>query len=43
MRAQGLKASLSSFQTIVAFIITKIVLDKVKSIASKQQKREQYF
>ena len=41
VRAQGLKASLSSFQTIAAFIITKKVLDEVKSIASKLQRREQ--
>lgn len=41
LKAQGLKASLSSFQTIATFIITKNVLDEVKSIASKLQKREQ--
>ena len=41
VQAQGLKASLSSFQTIAVFIITKNVLDEVKSIASKLQKCEQ--
>ncbi len=40
-KAQGLKNSLSSFQTIATFIITKNVLDEVKSIASKLQKCEQ--
>ena len=43
LRAQGLKASLSSFQTIAVFFITKNALDEVKSIASKLQKREQDF
>ena len=41
LRAQGLKASLSSFQTIAVFLITKNALDEVKSIASKLQKCEQ--
>ena len=41
VKAQGLKASLSSFQTIAVFVITKNVLDEVKSIASKLQKRKQ--
>lgn len=41
VKAQGLKASLSSFQTIAVFIITKNVLDEVKVISSKLQKREQ--
>ncbi len=40
-KAQGLKNSLTSFQTIATFIITKNVLDEVKSIASKLQKCEQ--
>ena len=38
VRAQGLKASLQSFQT---FIITKNVLDEVRPLASKFQKRDQ--
>ena len=41
VRAQGLKASLSSFQMIATFIITKSVLDEVKSLSSKLQKRDQ--
>ena len=41
VKAQGLKTSLSSFQNITVFIITKNVLDAVKSIAAKLQKREQ--
>ena len=36
--AQGLKAS---FQTIVVFITTKNILDEVKALASKLQKRDQ--
>ena len=40
-RAQGLKVALSSFQTIAAFIITKNVLDEVKTLAAKLQKRDQ--
>ena len=39
VRAQGLKASLQSFQTIA--IITKNVLDEVRPLASKFQKRDQ--
>ena len=38
VRAQGLKASL---QTIATFIITKNVLDEVRPLASKFQKRDQ--
>ena len=40
-KAQGLKASLSSFQTVVVFITTKNILDEVKALASKLQKRDQ--
>ena len=40
-KAQGLKASLSSFQMITVFVTTKNVLDEVKIIASKLQKCEQ--
>ncbi len=41
VKAQGLKASLSSFQTISKFLITKYVLDEVKSLSVKLQKRDQ--
>ena len=41
VKAQGLKSSLSSFQSIAVFIITKNVLDEVKPLASKFQKRDQ--
>ena len=41
VKAQGLKASLSSFQTLAVFLITKNVLDEVKSLAAKLQKRDQ--
>lgn len=41
MKAQGLKAALCSFQTIAVFLITKNILDEVKSLASKLQKRDQ--
>ena len=40
-KAQRLKAPLLSFQTIVVFIATKNILDEVKTLASKQQKRDQ--
>ena len=40
VRAQGLKASLQSFQTIATFIITKNVLEEVCPLASKFQKRD---
>ena len=40
-RAQGLKASLSSFQMISVFLITKNVLDEAKSLSAKLQKRNQ--
>lgn len=40
-KAQGLKAFLSSFQSIVVFIITKNVLNEVKPLASKFQKQDQ--
>ena len=41
VKAQGLKASLSSFPTLAVFLITKNVLDEVKSLAAKLQKRDQ--
>ena len=41
VRAQGLKATLSSFQTISTFIITKNILDEAKSLSAKLQKRDQ--
>ena len=41
VKAQGLKASLSSFQAISTFIITKSVLDEAKSLSAKLQKRDQ--
>jgi hypothetical protein len=40
-KEQGLKSSLSSFQSIAVFIITKNILDEVKPLASKFQKRDQ--
>ena len=40
-KAQGLKASLLSFQTVVVFIATRNTLDEVKALASKLQKRDQ--
>ena len=36
-KAQGLKAVLSSFQTVCFFLTTKNILDKVKTIAVKLQ------
>ena len=41
VRAQGLKAALTSFQTLSVFVITKNVLDEAKVLASKLQKRDQ--
>ena len=41
VRAQGLKAALTSFQTLSLFVITKNVLDEAKVLASKLQKRDQ--
>ena len=41
VKAQGLKASLSLFQTLAVFLITKNVLDEVKALAAKLQKRDQ--
>lgn len=41
IRAQGLKASLSSFQMMLVFLITKNVLDEAKSLSAKLQKRDQ--
>ena len=40
-KAQGLKASLLSFQTVVVFITAKNILDEVKALASKLQKQDQ--
>ena len=40
-RAQGLKASLSSFQMISVFLITKSVLDEAKFLSAKLQKCNQ--
>ena len=40
-KAQRLKASLLSFQTVVVFITTKNILDEVKALASKLQKQDQ--
>ena len=40
-KAQGLKASFLAFQTVVVFITTKNILDEVKALASKLQKRDQ--
>ena len=40
-KAQGLKASLLSFQTVLAFIVTENILDEVKALASKLQKWDQ--
>ena len=40
-KAQGLKASLLTFQTVVVFITTKNILDEVKALASKLQKQDQ--
>ena len=39
-KAQGLKAALSSSQTIAVFIITKNDLDMVQVLATKLQKRD---
>ena len=41
VKAQGLKAALSSFQNIAVFVITKSVLDEAKSLSAKLQKRDQ--
>ena len=41
VKAQGLKAALSSFQTLAVFLITKNVLDEMKSLASTLQKQDQ--
>jgi len=40
-KAQGQKASLLSFQTVVVFITTKNILDEVNALASKLQQRDQ--
>ncbi len=40
-KAQGLKSCLSSFQSIAVFITAKNILDEVKPLASKFQKRDQ--
>ena len=39
-KAQGLKVSLCSFQTLSVFITTKSILDEVKLLAVKLQKRD---
>ena len=41
VKAQGLKAALSSFQNLAVFLITKYVLDEAKSLSAKLQKRDQ--
>ena len=41
VKAQGLKAALSSFQIITVFMITKNTLDLVKLLTVKFQKRDQ--
>ena len=41
VKAQGMKSALSSFQTIAVFIITKNILDMVKSLAIKLQHIDQ--
>ena len=41
VKAQGLKAVLSSFQTIAVYIITKNILDEINTLAAKLQKRDQ--
>ena len=41
VKAQGLRAALSSFQTITVFMITKNTLDLVKILAVKFQKSDQ--
>ena len=41
VKAQGLKASLSSFQNVAVFLITKNVLDEAESLSAKLQKRDQ--
>ena len=41
VKAQGLKATLSSFQYLAVFVITKNVLDEAKSLSAKLQKRDQ--
>ncbi|KAL5516510.1 hypothetical protein EMCRGX_G001862 [Ephydatia muelleri] len=41
VKAQGMKSALSSFQTIAVFIITKNILDMVKSLAIKLQQKDQ--
>ena len=40
-KAQGLKASSLSFQTVAVFITTKNILEEVKALSSKLQKRDQ--
>ena len=41
VKAQGLKAALTSFQTLAVFIIAKNVLDEGKTLAAKLQKCDQ--
>ena len=41
VKAQGLQAALSSFQTIAVFVTTKNMLSEVQALAAKLQKRDQ--
>ena len=41
VKAQGLKAALCFFQTLAVFMTTKNILDEVKLLATKLQKRDQ--
>ncbi len=41
VKAQGLKASLSSFETLAVFSITKNVLDEVRLLTARLKKRDQ--
>lgn len=41
VKAQGLKAALTSFQNLAVFLITKNVLDEAKALSAKLQKRDQ--
>ena len=41
VKARGMRSALSSFQTIAVFIVTKNILDMVKSLAIKLQSAKQ--
>ena len=41
VEAQGLKAAPSSFHTIAVFTLTKSILDIVRDLATKLQKRDE--